>query len=275
METEPLTPRRRGRPRGSIKDTKPAPVKSLDRAIDVLERVGAGGTSLSQLAADLDESPATLYRVLLTLEARQLVEFEEDGQIWHVGPGAFRLGSTFLRRTNLVDRARPILRRLMETTGETANLGVERDGRVLFLNQVETHAHIRAFFPPGTVSAMHASGIGKALLAAFDAARRDRILDAYPLERFTPRSLTERAALLEDLERCAARGYAVDDQERNEGMRCLAAAVHDAQGEAVAGVSVSGPVARLADTDLPRLTEAVRDAARQLTTAIGGVAPTG
>ncbi len=272
MQTEPMTPRRRGRPRGSLKDTRPPAIKSLDRAIDVLERIGAGGTTLSLLAADLDESPSTLYRVLLTLEARDLVEFEEDGQIWHMGSGAFRLGSTFLRRTNLVDRARPILRRLMEETGETANLGVERGGQVLFLNQVETHAHIRAFFPPGTVSAMHASGIGKALLCTFDPARRDRILDAHPLERFTPRSLTDRAALIADLDRCAARGYAVDDEERNEGMRCIAAAVCDAQGEAVAGLSVSGPVARLADTDLPRLTEAVREAAAQLTRAIGGIA---
>ncbi|WP_370158733.1 IclR family transcriptional regulator [Limimaricola soesokkakensis] len=163
----------------------------------------------------------------------------------------------------------------METTGETANLGVERDGRVLFLNQVETHAHIRAFFPPGTVSAMHASGIGKALLAAFDPARRNRILDAHPLERFTPHSLTDRAALCADLDRCAARGYAIDDEERNEGMRCIAVAVHDAQGEAVAGLSVSGPVARLAEAGLPRLVDAVREAAARLTVDIGSGAPRG
>ncbi len=276
MPDDTTAPRRRGRPRGTLKDTRPAPIKALDRAIDVLERIGSGGgTSLSRLAADLGESPATLYRVLLTLEARDLAEFEEDGQIWHVGPGAFRLGSTFLRRTNLVDRARPILRALMETTGETANLAVERDGRVLFLNQVETHAHIRAFFPPGTVSAMHASGIGKALLAAFDPARRDRILAAHPLDGFTAHSLTDRAALIEDLGRCAARGYAIDDEERNTGMRCIAAAVFDAQGEAIAGLSVSGPVARVGDDELPRLARAVRDAAARLTTAIGGPDPVG
>lgn len=267
--------RRRGRPRGSIKDTKPAAVKGLDRAIDVLERIGtSGGASLSRLASDMDLSPATLYRLLLTLEARRLAEFDEDGQVWNIGAGAFRLGSIFLRRTSLVDRARPILRALMEETGETANLAVEREGKVLFLSQVETHAHIRAFFPPGTVSAMHASGIGKALLAAFDPARRDRILSA-PLEAFTAQTLTDRAALLDDLALCAARGYAVDDEERNSGMRCIAAAVRDAHGEAVAGLSVSGPVARVGPDAVPRLAQAVRRAARDLTEAMGGQAGAG
>jgi DNA-binding IclR family transcriptional regulator len=123
------------------------------------------GATLSELAADTDQSPATTYRILVTLEARDLVEFDPGPQLWHIGPRAFLIGARYLRRTSLVERARPVLRRLMERTGETANLGIARDGHVLFVSQVETHASIRAFFPPGTLSPMHASGIGKALLA--------------------------------------------------------------------------------------------------------------
>ncbi|MEC8196067.1 MAG: IclR family transcriptional regulator, partial [Pseudomonadota bacterium] len=188
------------------------------------------------------------------------------------GPRAFIIGAKFLRRTSLVDRARPVMRRLMEQTGETANLGVERGGQVLFLSQVETHASIRAFFPPGTLSQMHASGIGKALLAHMEAGRRNRLLASEQLTEFTDRTITDVDALLEDLLAIRERGYSLDDEERNVGMRCIAAPVFDFNSEAVAGISVSGPASRVSREETERLARAVTSAARELTLAIGGTA---
>ena len=78
------------------------------------------------------QSPATVYRILITLQGQGLVEFDPEDQVWHIGPQAFVIGSRFLRRTSLVERARPIMRKLMESTGETANLGIEKEGKVLF-----------------------------------------------------------------------------------------------------------------------------------------------
>lgn len=266
--------RARGRPRDWEDKTAQNTIKSLDRAIDVLERLGvAGGSTLSALAGDLGQSPATVYRVLITLENRGLVEFDADAQLWHIGAGAFLIGARFLRRTALVDRARPVLRSLMEGTGETANLGVETEGRVLFVSQVETHATIRAFFPPGTLSPMHASGIGKALLAQMPPQRLARIIAAHPLERFTQHTLTSAEALASDLSRIRARGYSIDGEERNEGMRCVAAAVFDLHGDAVAGISVSGPTSRVTLGDLERLGTEVSAAARSLSHATGGAVP--
>ena len=171
----------------------------------------------------------------------------------------------------MVERARPVLRKLMEVTGETANLGVEKEGSVLFLSQVETHANIRAFFPPGTLSPMHASGIGKALLAEMDDERLARLLASKGLASFTPHTITESEALIADLAEIRTRGFAVDDEERNEGMRCIAAAVFDMNGEAIAGLSVSGPTSRVAREEIDRLGHPVIEAARDLTLAIGGV----
>lgn len=267
----PSERRARGRPRDWADKSAQNTIKSLDRAIDVLERLGhAGGATLSALAADLGQSPATVYRVLVTLERRRLVEFDSAAQTWAIGAGAFLIGARYLRRTALVDRARPVLRDLMEATGETANLGVETDGQILFVSQVETHASIRAFFPPGTLSPMHASGIGKALLAQMDPHRVARVLAAHPLEAFTPHTLTDPQALDADLRRVRARGWAVDGEERTMGMTCVAAAVFDLHGDPVAGLSVSGPTDRILTSGPDRLGAAVADAAEVLTASLGG-----
>lgn len=274
QDTAESTGRRsRGRPRDWHDKTAQNTIKSLDRAMEVFEYLSeAQGKPLSALAAETGQSPATVYRILVTLEGRGLVEFDAQDQVWHIGPRSFVIGSRFLRRTSLVERARPILRKLMETTGETANLGVEKGGMVLFLSQVETYESIRAFFPPGTLSQMHASGIGKALLAQMDADRFDRWFAENPPIRFTEHTLMDRTDLIAALSEIRARGFAIDGEEKNLGMRCIAAPVFDVNREAVAGISVSGPTSRVADSATERLSGAVIDAATELTTAIGGPA---
>jgi IclR family acetate operon transcriptional repressor len=271
-DSSPLGPSRRsrGRPRDWDDKTAQNTIKSLDRAMEVFEHLSTlPGVTLSGLAEGLGQSPATIYRILVTLEGRGLVEFDPSAQHWHIGSRAFVIGARYLRRTTLVDRARPIMRRLMEATGETANLGVARDAHVLFVSQVETHASIRAFFPPGTLSPMHASGIGKALLAQMTDDRLSRLIATAPLDQFTARTLTEPATLRADLEATRARGFSIDDEEKNEGMRCIAAPVFDLSGEAVAGISVSGPVSRVSVGQTEGLARHVMEAADDLSAAMG------
>ena len=263
--------RARGRPRGWTDTTEQNRIKSLDRAMEVLQRLGQmGGSTLSDLAGDLGQSPASVYRVLVTLETRDIVDFDPANQTWNVGAGAFLIGSHFLRRTALVERARPVLRDLMQKSGETANLGIERDGQVLFVNQVETHANIRAFFPPGTMSPMHASGIGKVLLAQMPESRLTEFAAQHGLERFTDQTITDLGKLLVDLSRTRDRGYSIDRDEKNTGMRCIAAPIFDVHGEAVAGLSISGPSGRLPDIRISDLADLVVTAARTVTAGIGG-----
>ncbi|MEO0497700.1 MAG: HTH-type transcriptional regulator BhcR [Pseudomonadota bacterium] len=261
----------RGRPRDWQDKTEQNTIKSLDRAMQVFEYLShASGKSLSALAAETGQSTATVYRILTTLELRGLVDFDPQEQVWHVGSQAFVIGSKFLRRTSLAERARPALRRLMEQTGETANLAVERSGQVLFLGQVETHETIRAFFPPGTLSAMHASGIGKVLLAQMSETQLAGWLSRHELEQFTRFTVRTAEGLHEELSAIRTKGFAIDAEERNLGMRCVAAPVFDYNGEAIAGISVSGPVSRMSDEVLEDLSSIVVESARALTNAIGG-----
>ncbi len=263
--------RTRGRPKAWGDKDQQNTIKSLDRALEVLVALGdMGGGTLSEIAVALDQSPATVYRVLSTFQGRGFADFDEQSQVWNIGAAAFLTGSQFLRRTSLAERARPIMRELMEATGETANLGIERDGKVLFLGQVETNATIRAFFPPGTASAMHSSGIGKALLSRMDDTRQRQVLAAGKLEQFTPHTLTDPEAMIADLHTTKARGYAIDGEERNLGMRCIAAPVYNVYGEAVAGISVSGPTTRITEDRITILAQSVMEAADRLTRAIGG-----
>jgi IclR family acetate operon transcriptional repressor len=117
---------------------------------------------------------------------------------------------------------------------------------------------------------MHASGVGKALLAQMDEDRLDRILTAQRFERFTKYTLTDLGHLRENLIEVREVGYSVDDEEKNLGMRCIAAPVFDVSDEAVAGISVSGPISRVGEGDVSHLSRAVKDAAQALSLAIGG-----
>lgn len=268
-EKQSIPRRGRGRPRAFNDVSDQNVIKSLDRALTLMTRLAEGGeTTLTDLSDTLDEAPATLYRALFTLQKHGFADLDPETQNWQVGPDAFRVGSAFLRRTSLIEVSRPILRRLMEATGETANLGIAAGDDVLFLSQVETHETIRAFFPPGTKSPSHASGIGKALLAHVSERRLGQILSRRR-EAFTSKTLVEKDALLADLHKIRARGYSFDDEEKNPGMRCIAAPIRDLYGETIAGISVSGPNSRMTSDRVDGMAVHVMAAAADVSAALG------
>ena len=264
----------RGRPKAFHDKTDQNTVQALDRGLQILSHVAAHpGQTLSEIAEGTGEAVATVFRALVTLQGHGMVEVEEPGQFWHVGPGAFRTGTAFLRRTKVVERARQPMEALMRETGETVNLGIEVGDEVMFVAQVEAHEAIRAFFPPGTKGPMHSSGIGKALLAWYPEDRVQGIIARKGLEKFTSLTITSDSSLLRNLAHTRERGFAVDDQERAEGMRCIAAPIFNAHGEPVAGLSVSGPAFRVGLSDAARIGALVRAAADKVTEATGGVRP--
>jgi IclR family acetate operon transcriptional repressor len=262
--------RSRGRPKRFDGDESQNVIQSLDRAIDVLETLAAGGAmTLSQVASAMDQSPATIYRVLSTFRLRGMAEVNPASQEWSIGAEAFRIGSAFLRRSNVISRALPVMQQLRDDTGETSNLGIEREDKVVFIAQVETHESIRAFFPPGTQAPMHASGIGKALLALMPEKQLARYLAHTPREPFTANTICTAAALTQELALIRAQGYSFDDEEKAIGMRCIAAPIVNFHGDAVAGVSISGPSHRLPREAVERIGGLVRAAGQQISASLG------
>ena len=272
MET--IEKRQRGRPRSFNAPADATSVQALDRGLKILAIVAEGDAlSLSEVAAQSGIAASTAYRMLTTLAAHGMVEFDTSDQLWSIGVETYRMGAAFLRRRKLVDRARIVMQELMEKTGETANLGVAEDDCVVFVSQVETHQAIRAFFRPGTRSPFHASGIGKAILAHVRPDRVAAIIASTGLQSFTGKTLSQAQELSADLAEIRVRGWSVDDEERYPGMRCVAAAIFNEFGEPIGGISISGPTVRVTPERIAALGPEVRTAAASITRMIGGAAP--
>jgi IclR family acetate operon transcriptional repressor len=282
MPNDMKAKRTRGRPRtvsndgaaGRAKGGAKGGAQALRRGLTLLNALAEVDTAtLTELSLRSGLPASTAHRLLTTLENHGFTEFDETTNLWMVGVEAFRAGNSFQRRLSLVDAARNAMRDLVERTGETANLAVPDGAEVVFVAQVECANPVRAFFKAGTRTPMHASGIGKALLAAIGREGAERRLRDAGMPRFTPKTLAAPDALFKDLDAARTRGWAFDDEERHLGMRCVAATIHDALGEPIAGVSVSGPSQRFSSDAVGEFGPLVKRAAARITERMGGVAP--
>ncbi len=271
METQK---RPRGRPKSLFKESSAGTMQSLDRALNVLTTVAQlERTALSDLSREVDVPTATTHRILTTLQKHGYVSFDEERQEWMIGIEAYRTGASFLKRNSVLETGRPVLRRLMQESGETANLAVPDGAEVVFVGQVETSNPIRAFFPPGARTAMYASGTGKAILAAMSPAALEKALSATDHKAFTANTQFPRDRLLADLAVTQSRGWSHDREERYDGMSCVGAAIYNARQEPCAGISVSGPTVRFDDARASELGALVAGAAREITELSGGQMP--
>ncbi len=266
--------RRVGRPAGTGRQP-PALVRSLARGLKLLHHVAEdpAGILLTDLASRVDLPSSTVHRLLHTLEYFGFVRQDNELGLWFIGVNAFQTGRAFLVSRDFVAQSRPYLRRLMEQTGETANLSVVDHGGVVLLAQVECREMMRMVVPPGSCSPLHASGVGKALLAAMDEDELAAVTGAGEMERFTGFTIVNPAELRRTLDEIRHRGWAYDDQEHAIGLRCVAASIHDEQGRALAAISVSGPMSRMPDKRIEELGSVVAATAADITAALGGYRP--
>ncbi|WP_300061350.1 IclR family transcriptional regulator [uncultured Roseobacter sp.] len=270
--TSPKRPR--GRPKSQFRESSAGTLQSLDRALGILRAVSKSDrATLTDLSLSLGVPTATTHRILTTLQKHGFVAIDDERQDWVIGIEAYRIGVSFMNRTGLSTVSRPVMRQLMEKTGETANLAIADGAEVVFVGQVETSNPIRAFFARGTRTSMHASGTGKAILAALPEERVRKLLMLSGLASFTDATLVTPDALFADLAETRARGWSYDREERYEGMSCIGSAIYDEHQEPYAGVSISGPSTRFDARRVPELGATVARAARDITELIGGRFP--
>ncbi|WP_323039279.1 IclR family transcriptional regulator [Gemmobacter sp.] len=250
-------------------------VQSVDRALSLLEGLAQApdGARLSDLARGAGLAVSTAHRLLTTLERRGFAQFDPGQSRWHVGRKAFTVGVAYTRWQNLIASALPYLRRLRDLTRETANLGVIEDGEVVTLVQVESREIIRAISPPGGRAPVMTSGLGKAIIATWPDADIAALVARHGLPRMTRHSLQDMAGVWQEMQAIRASGFAYDNEEFTPGLRCVAATVWSAGGEAVGAISISGLAARIAAEDMPLIGARVRALADDLTKAMGGTPP--
>ncbi|WP_138919463.1 IclR family transcriptional regulator [Oceanicola sp. S124] len=250
-------------------------VKSVRRALDLLILLGASddGLRVSELARQAELAVSTTHRLLTTLESQGFAQSDPETAVWRVGRTAFTVGQAYGRRRSFIAPALPYLKRLRDQTQETANFGILDGDWLVTVSQVESRQIVRAISPPGGHTPVFCSGMGKALLATWPDPEIIALAARTGLRPMTPRSLTSIEAVLADIARIRRRGYAVDDEEHIQGLRCVAAVVWSPTGEPACAISISGLAARLAPERLEITGTQVRDAAHQLTEHLGGQAP--
>ncbi len=246
-------------------------IQALDRALQVLllfqqEKRELGVT---EIAAKLGYYKSTVYRVLATLEGRGFVQQNElTGKYW-LGFRLYALGMLANRFMGLRDLVRPWLRELGERYQETVHLAVLNDNRengaeIIVIDKIETKHRLSLTPPVGSSSPAHCSGVGKVLLAHADRSWLYQVLGQAPLAKFTENTITDPRVLEDELARIRRAGYALDNEEIEVGLRCVAAPIYGPSGPVMAAISISGPTSRMTDERLPELIAGVMEAARAI-----------
>lgn len=247
-------------------------VQSVERAMTLLELLGQEeeGLRLTDLSERSKLSPSTTHRLLTTLQKRRFVEFDRAHGLWHVGRQCFTVGSTFIRHRNFVAIAMPFLRELRDKTRETANVGIIEDGELVTLAQVESREIMRATSRVGGRSPVHATAMGKAILATYPATAVSGVVRQMNWLKLTDKTIRNEAELRSALTLSAQDGYAVDDEEFVPGLRCVAAPVFDQHGEAFFAISISGLASRVTPERISTIGPLVAATAAAITQTLAG-----
>jgi DNA-binding IclR family transcriptional regulator len=229
--------------------------------------------SLQGLAEATALPKPTLHRMLQQLEAAGLLQREADGRHYGTGVRLRRLAENLLLNDSHHGARHSVLRNLVDHVGESCNITALSGGEVVYLDRVETAAPLRFYLHPGSRVPVHCSASGKMFLAQMTAEQRRRLLAHAPLERCTPNTLTDLAALEREIKRVQKAGHAMDDEEFLPGLLCLAVAVPAAQGRSNLCVAVQAPIMRLTPVKAKALLPAMREAAQALADIGAGNAP--
>lgn len=239
-------------------------VQSVDRAISILQvlaRHGAAG--VTEISGELAVHKSTVFRLLATLEARGLVEQSARRGQYQLGYGVVQLAAGATKKHDLSVLSRPVCRALAQTVGETVNVAIHDGHAVISIDQVIGSAAVTTLNWVGQRTPMHATSAGKLFLAHLPAAQVGAVL-AEGLQRYTPHTIVDPAALTEQLALARQRGYACTLDEHEVGLAAVAAPIRSLDGQVVAAVTVSGPTFRLNEDTIPDVAKHVLAAAAEI-----------
>lgn len=248
-------------------------IRSITRALEILQLFlnDEGELSISEISKLMGLSQSTTFRILVTLAAFAMVEQNHDTNKYRLGVTCLALGDAFRSHSDIQQRAISSLTTLRDETGETVHLGILIDHEVMYYEKLS------GLHPIGMMSSRvgrrapaHCTAMGKVLLAYIPEEKMRECIQNVPLVRRTPNSITDFNELLEELAKVHNQGYAVDGEENEEGVGCVAAPIFDHTG-VVAAVSASGPVDRIYEKiSRSGLVFAVQRAGREISTKLGG-----
>jgi len=244
---------------------------SLDKALSILDSLGRSGRAGIKTLSESTGIPSpTVHRLLAVLARSGYVRQDPDSRFYHLSLKLLELGAKVHADLDLSSAAKPFMRALAQTTCETVNL-VVFDGKDAVYVEQENGAQsmLRMFTRVGARVALYCSGVGKAFLAAGSDEAALAYLSSVTLVRHTPHTLAGGQEFLAELARVRESGYAVDNEEMEEGVRCVAALILRSGGAVAGAMSISGPSARLVPERLPELGAELRGVAAAVSAELG------
>jgi DNA-binding IclR family transcriptional regulator len=254
--------------------TKPADpyqLQSLDRAVAVLDLLGEseGPLGLADVCERMDLHKSTAHRALMVLERCGLIERTPENR-FRLGLKLYELGTRAVEQIDLRARVHPWFRRLSAQVGETVHLGVLQKTSVVYLDKVEpSNRRVWLSSRIGTSNPVYCTAMGKAMMAFLPEEMQAEIMGKIRFVRYTHRTLMTPEALMRSLERVRRRGYAIDDEEVEEGVRCIGAPILNETGHPMAAVSVSGPTSRITQQSVPGIAEHLMRCCREISASLG------
>ena len=254
--------------------TTTKPIQSLDRGLVLLEAVADAQhpVSLSELTPVLGIDRSSVFRLVNTLVRRGFLVQEADSKRYMLGSSIWRLASLFRFENVLLQVARPHVDALAADTGETTHVAIRQGAKAVLIERQLT-ANVLGVTGAGlgTAVSLHSTGVGKALIADFNHDHLVQVLGGEKLPRFTRHTLVSAAKLADACKGARVCGYAVDDEEEHEGVRCIGAPIRDVSGQIVAAVGISAPIARLPREAVKKTGMRVAAAASAISRELGHV----
>lgn len=246
-------------------------VQVIDRIFQILDLLAKakGEMGVTEVARQLGLHKSTVHRLVATLERHRYVEKNAENAKYRLGWRLFELGTLAVSRLDLHGLARPFLASLVKETCETAHLGVMSHGELISIVSVEADRALRLPATVGRRSPLYCTSQGKAILAFSDPEVADEIIRKMTFKAFTPNTITKPLRLKDELARIRKIGYALDNEEMEEDLRCIGAPVFNHASQVIGALSIAGPAYRVSSAHLPRLSTVVMRTAAQLSAALG------
>ncbi len=246
-------------------------IGSVIKAVEVLKllstsETGLGVTEISNL---LNYGVSATYHLLNTLRLCNIIEQDKDTKKYRIGFELFRICSIAKNENSLAKIAQPQLDELKIAVGETSNLVILDDNNIVYIAQSESTNLLKMFTQLGAKVPFYCTGAGKVLLAYQTKEVRDYILSRTDLNKYTKNTLITKEELINEFKIIKIQGYALDNEERELGVTCIAAPVFDCYGEAVAAVSISGPTSRLKEKGFKTIINHILHTSKELSFRLG------
>lgn len=219
---------------------------------------------VTELAQKMNTNKSAVYRMLATMETLNVIQQNPDNGKYRLGLKLFELGQKVPINRNFIAKARPYMEALAKQAGETAHLAIYKNNKVYFLDKVVGRHDLQINSQVGSEKALHCTGLGKVMLA-FAEPNYKAIIQKSKLSQVTKHTITDTKKLTSEVEQIKEQGFALDLEENEIGLVCVAVPVFNKRSEFIAAISTSGPSARFNEEDIQTYTGDLKHTAKQLT----------